>query len=106
MRRQFGPAYSEALDGKRIAAQQEAIRLYMLRREWATLQEIAQDLGFPESSVSAQLRHLRKPEFGGYRVDKRRRGSTGCWEYHVEPFVPAFDAAGQGLLFHQGGHHA
>lgn len=104
MRRLFGPAFSEALDGKRIADQRETIRTYMLMREWATLHEISADLGFPESSVSAQLRHLRKPEFGMHEVAKRRRGRSGCWEYRVRATVPAFDAVGQGHLF--GGHHA
>src|SRR5260370_389679 len=27
----------------------------------------------PPASISAQLRHLRKPEFGGYAVEKRPR---------------------------------
>lgn len=94
----FGPAYSEELDGKRIRHQHEAIRDFMLDGRWRTLQEIAKDLGYPESSVSAQLRHLRKPEFGAYIVEKRRRISAiGTWEYHVEARI--INSEGQCEMF-------
>lgn len=56
----------------------------MRDEHWRTLSEIAQVLGYPEASISAQLRHLRKPDFGSYLVDKRRRpNSPGYWEYRV-----------------------
>jgi hypothetical protein len=46
--------------------------------------EIAAVTGDPQTSTSAQLRHLRKPRFGGYRIDKRRRVATaGSWEYRL-----------------------
>ena len=77
----FGPAYDEKVDGKRIKGQQDAIREFMVDSPWYTLQEISQKLGYPEASVSAQLRHLRKTAFGGFNVDKRRRGNA--WEYRV-----------------------
>ena len=35
--------------------------------------EIANPTEFGEASISAQLRHLRKPSHGRYRVEKRRR---------------------------------
>jgi len=49
------------------------------------LSEIAAAAGDPEASVSAQLRHLRKPRFGSYVVEKRPRGdrSAGLFEYRV-----------------------
>lgn len=98
--RTFGPAFSGAADGPRLALQQEAIRRYMLVHDWRTLWEISYDLSFPESSVSAQLRHLRKPEFGGYVVEKRRRGNSGTWEYRVREPQTVFDSlTGQGHLF-------
>ena len=80
--RTFGPAYDERLDGKRIARQMDQIRNFMLGSEWLTLNEIAAATGYPEASVSAQLRHLRKPRFGEYEVEKRRR-TVGTWEYRV-----------------------
>ena len=85
--RTFGPAFSEPIDGKRIRKQHEVIRDHMLAcREWRSLAEIAAHTGFPEASVSAQLRHLRKPRFGGFEVSKRRRvEAQGTWEYRVSP---------------------
>ena len=56
------------------------------RNEWKTLVEIHRALEFPESSISAQLRHLRKTQFGSFQVQKRRRnGSKGTWEYRIFP---------------------
>jgi hypothetical protein len=61
---------------------------------WMTLGELARKTEFPEASISAQLRHLRKLEHGGYHVEKRRRESEEClrksthekvWEYLVMP---------------------
>ena len=52
---------------------------------WMTLHEISELTNYGEASISAQLRHLRKPHFGGYVVVKRRRGSVmnGAWEYRI-----------------------
>ncbi len=84
----YGPSYESKIDGKRIAKQHEVIRDYMLNCEWKTLAEIESATGFPQASVSAQLRHMRKEKFGSYRVDKRRNKPTGgTWEYRVRrPF--------------------
>lgn len=40
---------------------------------WLTLDELAKLTLYPPASISAQLRHLRKPQFGGYQVEKRQR---------------------------------
>lgn len=40
---------------------------------WLTLDELAKLTHYPPASISAQLRHLRKPENGGYVVEKRPR---------------------------------
>jgi hypothetical protein len=63
----------------------------LARNGWKTLAEIRQTFDYPESSISAQLRHLRKKQFGSYRVEKRRRnGLKGTWEYRVlQPGKPA-----------------
>ena len=86
----FGPAYDPALDRERVAAQMDRIRGYMLLAsgagKWKTLREIEELTGYPQASISAQLRHLRKPAFGGYVVRKRRRDQKGIWEYIV--FAP------------------
>lgn len=88
----FGPCYDEKRDGERLRAQRERIRNYMLaasiRNEWLTLEQISAGLemihgvNFPPASVSAQLRHLRHPEFGGYTLKKRYVGH-GLWEYRM-----------------------
>ena len=80
-----GSHYEPLVDGPRLIRQHERIRDLMLDGTWRTLAEIAAATGDHEASVSAQLRHLRKPSFGGHVVDKRRRGlaSRGLWEYQV-----------------------
>jgi hypothetical protein len=40
---------------------------------WLTLDELAKLTHYPPASISAQLRHLRKPEYGGFAVEKRCR---------------------------------
>jgi hypothetical protein len=99
---QFGPEYKSELDGARISTQMERIREYMLNAQWRTLGEIRADLErifrcrFPESSISAQLRHLKKPAFGSHVLHKRRRGNgaLGLFEYRLAP-----PTAPQGDLF-------
>ncbi len=98
----FGPAYEPRLDRVRLRTQLSVIRDVMLSAAecgtWCTLRELGQITGYGEASISAQLRHLRKPQFGGYVVEKRRRrgeglraGSgpagavgVGVWEYRVQ----------------------
>lgn len=61
----------------RIAAQYET---------WVTLAELAAKTKFPPASISAQLRHLRKAEYGGWGIEKRRREWVReelVWEYRL-----------------------
>lgn len=80
-----GPAYDPALDRDRLSGQIQRIFELVRDGQWRTLSEIAATTGDPEASVSAQLRHLRKPRFGAYVVEKRRRGleTAGLWEYRL-----------------------
>jgi hypothetical protein len=73
----------EPCDNPRLTKQHEVVRDLMLDGAWRTLAEIETLTGYPQASISAQLRHLRKERFGGYRVPKRRR-SEGTWEYAME----------------------
>lgn len=82
----YGPAYEPIVDGERLNKQHVAIREYMLVAGRKSLAAIASALGYPEASISAQLRHLRKPKFGGYIVEKRKCGNY--WEYRVLPPAP------------------
>jgi biotin operon repressor len=67
--------------------QHEQIREYMLEKtsegKWVSLEDIELALCYSQSSISAQIRHLRKPKFGSYIVNKRHKGDG--WEYQVIP---------------------
>ena len=76
--------------------QRDVLRAVMLSASkcdsWLTLDELATLTHYPPASISAQLRHLRKPQFGGYEVEKRQRefGSAmrgedfgTVWEYQL-----------------------
>ncbi len=66
------------LDLLRSAAQRDA---------WLTLDEMARETRFPPASISAQLRHLRKPQYGSWTIKRRQREWTTrfqiVWEYQI-----------------------
>jgi len=86
-------------DARRLRSQREIIRDVMLSaaecETWLTLGELRALTRYGEASISAQLRHLRKSENGGYEVVKRHRegasperpGTDGrgecIWEYRI-----------------------
>jgi hypothetical protein len=93
-------ASSAEEDETQLAAIRELMQRSFARGIWLTLGEIAEVTEFAEASISAQLRHLRKPRHGGHRVEKRRRphGAAAAapkiwdarrgpviWEYRVLP---------------------
>ncbi len=80
-----GAVYDPALDNDRLDKQLGRVYALMIGGAWHTLNEIASETSDPEASVSAQLRHLRKPRFGSYRVNKRPRGNraSGLFEYQL-----------------------
>jgi hypothetical protein len=62
------------------------MRLAAGYEQWLTLAELASKTKFPPASISAQLRHLRKAEYGGWAVEKRRREWVTeelVWEYRL-----------------------
>jgi hypothetical protein len=79
----------------RVSSQREVLRDVLLSAtacgSWLTLRELSQLTQFGEASISAQLRHLRKPQYGSYLVEKRvRRGVIlrdvehgAIWEYRL-----------------------
>jgi hypothetical protein len=84
-RREHMPTQLEVLRGVLLLAAQ--------CESWMTLGELARKTHFPEASISAQLRHLRKAEHGAYCVAKRHRKSEDAlrantnervWEYRIE----------------------
>jgi hypothetical protein len=92
-------------DARRLRSQREIIRDVMLSaadcETWLTLGELRALTHYGEASISAQLRHLRKSENGGYEVVKRHRegaclerpsadGRGECiWEYRIARGAPA-----------------
>ena len=83
-RRERAPTQLEVVKGVMLLAAQFD--------SWMTLEELARKTKFPETSISAQLRHLRKEAHGAYRVEKRRREwqealktntKEKVWEYQV-----------------------
>lgn len=77
-----GATFEPALDADRLTSQLRNVREWMCGGAWHTLRAIARGTGYPEASVSARLRDLRKPKFGGYAVE-RRRVTGGIYEYRV-----------------------
>lgn len=90
-----GETCEEKLDGPRLRKQLERVREYALAifPKWKTAAEIAAELErqyeptkFPEPSVGARLRDLRKEKFGHYTVrSHRREDGGGSYEYLVYP---------------------
>lgn len=85
-----GSDFVQELDGKRLTGQIARVYLVMSDREWRSVQEI-HDLIFerfkacdPENSIQAQLRNLRKSEFGCHSVERRRRENTNLSEYQLQ----------------------
>jgi hypothetical protein len=86
-------------DARRLRSQREVIRDVMLSAAecdtWLTLGELRALTRYGEASISAQLRHLRRAENGGYELAKRHREAMAggraaadawgerTWEYRL-----------------------
>lgn len=77
-----GVTYEHARDGARLGDQMMAVLSVMADGQWRTLKQLAAAVDAPEASVSARLRDLRKPRFGGHRVE-RRYVCKGCFTYQL-----------------------
>ena len=77
-----GITINEERDNGRLLRQLDAIRSHAHSGSWFTLADLARMTGFPEASVSARLRDLRKAKFGGFNVE-RKYVSRGLWAYRV-----------------------
>jgi hypothetical protein len=85
----------------RLRTQRQVLRDVMLSAgecgTWLTLHELAQLTCYGETSISAQLRHLRKPKYGAHVVAKRQRHVDETlrgeehgpvWEYQLQRGLP------------------
>jgi hypothetical protein len=86
-RSQFdGITYSPTLDRARLSGQLKRVFSVVVKGGWYTLSEIAAYTGDQsEAAISARLRDLRKPKFGAFGIERRRRGDPkkGLWEYRL-----------------------
>lgn len=82
-----GAEAQERHDHLRMERQHDRVRKAMVDGNWRTLQEIADLTKDPVASISAQLRHLRKPKFGSWIVERRARHGNrerGLFEYRLQ----------------------
>ncbi|AMV29318.1 hypothetical protein VT84_33290 [Gemmata sp. SH-PL17] len=92
-----GETFDRKLDLSRLNEQTRRVFEAMRNGGWLTLLEIqlrifaATQKRDPEASVSARLRDLRKERFGGFTVERQRRGDpkAGLWEYRL--VIPTTD---------------
>jgi hypothetical protein len=77
-----GETIDQERDKPRLFPQLQRVGGAMKDGHWRTLQQVSVVTGDPEASVSARLRDLRKPKFGGHQVE-RRYVSDGLHEYKL-----------------------
>lgn len=87
-----GATYDPATDNERLTKQMGRVYSCMIDGKWRTLAEIELETSDPQASISAQLRHLRKPRFGSYILNRRPRGNRerGLFEYQLLKSEPVF----------------
>jgi len=77
-----GADYKHKRDSARLTNQHNDIFNLMADGKYRTLGQISELTGHHESSVSAQLRHMRKPRFGSHQVNRAYKGK-GLYEYQL-----------------------
>ncbi len=80
-----GATFDPELDTERLTGQLQRVFTVMRDGRWRILAELHQATGDPEASLSARLRDLRKPRYGSWRLERRRRGvaERGLFEYRL-----------------------
>jgi hypothetical protein len=73
-----GAEYNPARDDQRLLRQMGRVFDVMADGNWHALAEIAERTGDPPASVSAQLRHLRKPQHGSWIIERRSSGVSAA----------------------------
>lgn len=77
-----GADYVPDRDDQRLRGQILDIFQVLQSGLWLSLQDIESKTGHPQASISAQLRHLRKPRFGSFQID-RRYVANGLYQYRL-----------------------
>ena len=80
-----GAEYIPAFDAERLSAQLRRVFDLMRDGQWRSLDAIHGITGDPHASISARLRDLRKPKFGGHTLESQRFGdkSRGFYKYRL-----------------------
>jgi len=80
-----GDDYKPKYDKERLTGQLLEIFNFISDQEWHTLNDIEEDIGFPQASISAQLRNLRKEKFGGFTINRKRseERTSGLYYYRL-----------------------
>lgn len=77
-----GSDYVPQRDDGRLTSQYDRIFTIMQDGEFRSLEEISQLTSDPQASISAQLRHMRKPRFGSHKVEKEYV-ENGLFKYRL-----------------------
>ena len=79
-----GRHFDAEKDQVRLTAQMKGVYETLKSRAWMTVSEIESETGYPQPSISAQLRNMRKEKFGALDVRGRYRAGTRIFEYRIE----------------------
>lgn len=78
-----GVTYEPEKDEKRLTGQLHRVFEAMKSGEWFTLERLQSIVGGSQAGISARIRDLRKPAFGGYQVDRKRVKDSGLFMYRL-----------------------
>lgn len=77
-----GSDYDPEKDDMRLKGQILLIFNLMEGGDWFTLADLEFHTHYPPASISAQMRHLRKPRFGAHTIEKKNLGN-GLFAYRL-----------------------
>lgn len=73
----------DAKDEVRYGKQLREVFAIMSDRQWHTLSELAQKVGAGETSVSARIRDISKPQWYGIPHERRKVSDSNFYEYKL-----------------------
>lgn len=77
-----GQTYNPSKDKRRLKVQYHRVFSLMSDGVWRSLEDIANLTGFPQASISARLRDMRKTANGRHLVE-RKRLQQGLFQYRL-----------------------
>lgn len=83
----FGAGYNEERDKVRLTKSLQTLYDVMAAEQWWTLKQLSQLCGVGEASISAHIRSLRRPENGGYYIE-REHVENGLHKYRLDHALP------------------